>query len=95
VHKFWCKGCNEDDIKNLLSDPMAVMSDALEKFHDARNRGLKDLFIENETISPSPQRLVLLLLLFEHNLEEFAVGLQVLIGLVKHLESSRRKKQLW
>ncbi|CAG8640474.1 8188_t:CDS:2, partial [Paraglomus occultum] len=93
--QFWCKGCNKDDIKNLLPDPMAVMSDALEKFHDARNEGLQNLFIENETISPSPQRLVLLLLLFEHNLEEFAVGLQVLIGLVKHLESSRVKKQLW
>ncbi|CAG8554228.1 7751_t:CDS:2 [Diversispora eburnea] len=81
--------------QNVVEDPLQLLQLAMVKFNDARQEGLNYLFENQETISPSPQRIFLLLLLFENNLKVFSENLGFLVGLIKILETKRLSKRLW
>ncbi|CAG8646705.1 6917_t:CDS:2 [Funneliformis caledonium] len=84
-----------DHNKNVLDDPFGYLQEAIAKFNDSREESLTRLFANTRTISPSPQRLLLLLILFENSLKEVAESLGFLVGLVKVLSTTRQSKKFW
>jgi hypothetical protein len=84
-----------DHNKNVLDDPFGDLQEAIAKFCESRDEALGHLFDETHTISPSPQRLFLLLILFENSLKEVAESLGFLVGIVKVLSTTRQSKKFW
>jgi hypothetical protein len=84
-----------DHNKNVLDDPFGYLQEAIGKFNDSREEALARLFSETRTISPSPQRLFLLLILFENSLNEVAESLGFLVGIIKVLSTTRQSKKFW
>ncbi|PKC69017.1 hypothetical protein RhiirA1_440255 [Rhizophagus irregularis] len=84
-----------DHNKNVLDDPFGYLQEAIAKFHDSREEALDSLFGETQTISPSPQRLFLLLILFENSLREVSESLGFLVGIIKVLSTTRQSKKFW
>ncbi|CAH1760745.1 24832_t:CDS:10 [Entrophospora sp. SA101] len=78
-----------------LNDPLEYLRSAIRNYQQARRIYLDRLFSETPTISPSPQRVLLLLMFFENDLMVFAESLGSLVGLIKVLETSRHFKKLW
>ncbi|CAG8453478.1 19266_t:CDS:2 [Gigaspora rosea] len=81
--------------QNVIDDPMGFLHAAIAKFENARVEGLNRLFGDKEIISPLPQRVLLLILLFEKSLKTFAEDLCLLVGTIKVLGTQRQTRKFW
>ncbi|CAG8468788.1 11848_t:CDS:2, partial [Dentiscutata heterogama] len=82
-------------VQNITDDPLEQLHAAIAKFENTRVEGLDRLFRDKEIISPVPQRVLLLILLFEKSLKTFAEDLCFLIGTIKILEIQRQSRKFW
>ncbi|CAG8680711.1 65_t:CDS:2, partial [Acaulospora morrowiae] len=76
-------------------EPSKFLKDAAIRFNKAREEGLHCLFADQQNISPSPQRVLLLLLLFENNLKDFSRNLGHLVNRISFLEATRKDMKFW
>ncbi|CAG8493831.1 7811_t:CDS:2, partial [Scutellospora calospora] len=95
--KIWpfCLKPTPSHNQNVIDDPIGHLHTAITKFENARVEGLNKLFEDKLIISPLPQRVLLLILLFENSLKTFAEDLCLLVATIKMLGSQRQSKKFW